>query len=118
MNQEGKHFDSHEIGQEIKRKRLDKKWTQEKLGEMVNRTDRTIMSIENDGQHPSLDVFYQLVTLLDISVDQYFFPEKKDENRERRNHIERLLQGLNNRELSIVETMVESIINSRETEAT
>lgn len=26
---------------------------------------------ENDGQHPSLNTFYQMVTMFDISVDQY-----------------------------------------------
>ena len=34
------------------------------------------MYMENRGQKPSLNVFYQLVTLLEISVDQFFFPDK------------------------------------------
>lgn len=37
---------------------------------------RYLVSIENEGQHPSLQVFYELVTFFDISVDQFFFPDK------------------------------------------
>ena len=32
------------------------------------------------GQHPSLNAFYQMMTMFDISVDQFFFPEKYPEN--------------------------------------
>ena len=53
--------------------------TQEQLAYMVDRAPRTIMYNENDGQHPSLNTFYQLVTMFDISVDQYFYPSKNTE---------------------------------------
>ena len=50
--------------------------TQEQLAYIVDRAPRTIMYNENDGQHPSLNTFYQMVTMFDISVDQYFYPSK------------------------------------------
>ena len=34
------------------------------------------MSIENKGQHPSFNLFFQLVTMFDISVDQFFYTEE------------------------------------------
>ena len=67
-----KHLDFHALGREIKRKREEKGWTQEYLAQLVDRTPRSIMYMENRGQKPSLNVFYQLVTLLEISVDQFF----------------------------------------------
>ena len=76
MYQYDKHLDFHALGREIKRKREEKGWTQEYLAQLVNRTPRSIMYIENRGQYPSFDTFYQLVTLLEISVDQFFFPDK------------------------------------------
>ena len=76
MYQYDKDLDFHALGREIKRKREAKGWTQEYLAQLVDRTPRSIMYMENRGQKPSLNVFYQLVTLLEISVDQFFFPDK------------------------------------------
>ena len=73
MYQYDKQLDFHAPGREIKRKREEKGWTQEYLARLVDRVPRSIMYIENRDQHPSLNTFYQLVTLLDISVDQFFF---------------------------------------------
>lgn len=33
---------------------------------------RYLANIENKGQQPSLQIFYELVTRYDISVDQFF----------------------------------------------
>ena len=68
MYQYDKDLDFHALGREIKRKREAKGWTQEYLAQLVDRTPRSIMYMENRGQHPSLNVFYKLVTLLEISV--------------------------------------------------
>lgn len=72
MYQDTRRLDFHALGREIKRKREAKGWTQEYLAQLVDRTPRSIMYFENRGQHPSLNTFYQIVTLLDISVDQFF----------------------------------------------
>ena len=74
MYQDTRRLDFHALGREIKRKREAKGWTQEYLAQLVDRTPRSIMYFENRGQHPSLNTFYQIVTLLDISVDQFFYP--------------------------------------------
>ena len=68
-------FDFHDIGREIKRKREASGMTQEQLACIIDRDPRTVMYHENDGQHPSLNIFYQLVTRFDISVDQFFYPK-------------------------------------------
>lgn len=66
MYQYEKRLDCHALGQEIKRRRKAKGWTQEHLAQLVDLTPRSIMYIENRGQHTSLNAFYKLVTLLDI----------------------------------------------------
>ena len=68
-------FDFHDIGREIKRKREASGMTQEQLAFIIDRDPRTVMYNENDGQHPSLNTFYQMVTMFDISVDQFFYPD-------------------------------------------
>lgn len=45
------------------------------LADKLNIAPRYIATIENSGQHQSLQIFYELVTLLDVSVDQFFFAD-------------------------------------------
>ena len=113
MYQYEKSFDCHAFGKEVKRKRKAKGWTQEYLAQLVDLTPRSIMYIENRGQHTSLDAFYTIVTLLDISVDEFFYPDKLGGGNERRKHIDRLLNGMDERELTIMELVAEGIEKSR-----
>ena len=117
MYQYEERLDCHALGKEIKRKRKAKGWTQEYLAQLVGLTPRSIMYIENRGQHTSLNAFYKLVTLLDISVDEFFYPDKLGGENERRKHINRLLNDMDERELAIMETLAEGIAKSREVEA-
>ena len=117
MYQYEKRLDCRALGAEIKRRRKAKGWTQEHLAQLVDLTPRSIMYIENRGQHTSLNAFYKLVTLLDISVDEFFYPDKLGGENERRKHINRLLNDMDERELAIMETLAEGIVKSREVEA-
>ena len=94
MYQDERRLDFHALGREIKRKREAKGWTQEYLAQLVDRTPRSIMYFENRGQHPSLNTFYQIVTLLDISVDQFFYPDRHNSESDCRQHIDRLLNSM------------------------
>ena len=70
IERDERRFDFHDIGLAIKRAREAAGMTQEQLAYIVDRAPRTIMYNENDGQHPSFNTFYQMVTMFDISVDQ------------------------------------------------
>ena len=65
MNQDERRFDFHGLGLALKQAREARGWTQAYVAELVGKTDKTIMNIENKGQHPSLNLFFKLVTLLD-----------------------------------------------------
>ncbi len=117
MYQYEKRFDCHAFGREVKRKRKAKGWTQEHLAQLVDLTPRSIMYIENRGQHTSLNVFYRIATILDISVDEFFYPDKHNGENECRKHIDRMLSGMDERELAIMESAAEGIVKSREVEA-
>ena len=109
MYQYDKRLDFHALGREIKRKREEKGWTQDYLSQLVNRTPRSIMYIENRGQHPSLNTFYQLVTLLDISVDQFFFPDKLNGESTCRKQIDVMLNSMDEKELIVMESTAEGL---------
>ena len=77
MKREVARFDFKAFGQAIKAARKAKGISRNQLADKMNIAPRYIASIENSGQHPSLQIFYELVTLLDVSVDQFFFPDKE-----------------------------------------
>ena len=109
MYQYEKRLDCRALGAEIKRRRKAKGWTQEHLAQLVDLTPRSIMYIENRGQHTSLNAFYKLVTLLDISVDEFFYPDRHNGEDERRKHLDRMLNGMDEKELIIMEGAAEGI---------
>ena len=114
MYQYEKRLDCRALGKEIKRRRKAKGWTQEHLAQLVDLTPRSIMYIENRGQHTSLNSFYKLVTLLDISVDEFFYPDRHNGEDERRKHLDRMLNGMDEKELSIMDGAAEGIRKARE----
>ena len=81
----------------------------------MNIAPRYIASIENSGQHPSLQIFYELVTLLDVSVDQFFFPKNEIEKSTKRRQLDRLLDDMSDKGLRIV-TATAREIKEAETE--
>ena len=110
-------FDFRPMGLAIKKAREKKGMTQEQLACIIDRDPCTVMYNENDGQHPSLNTFYQMVTMFDISVDQYFYPSQNSGS-ECRKRIDAMLNALDERELKIVEATIQAMKASKETEET
>jgi len=97
------------LGQAIKKARDEKGWSRNGLTEMLGITPRYVVDIENEGQPSSLQVLYELVTLLDVSVDEYFFPNKKAEKDTQRRQLDRLLNDMNRRNLTIMTATAKGI---------
>ncbi len=116
MYQDDRKLDFHALGREIKRKREAKGWTQEYLAQLVDRVPRSIMYIENRGQHPSLNVFYKLVTLLDISVDQFFYPDQQNGDSDSRKRLDITLNSMSEKELIVMQATADGLKKARETE--
>ena len=114
MREDERRFDFHGLGLAIKKAREEKGWTQAYLAELVGRTDRTIMSIENKGQHPSFNLFFQLVTLFDISVDQFFYSDKHNSEDSCRKRIDVMLNTMSEKELIVIRATAEGLKKSRE----
>ena len=108
-------FDFHDIGLAIKRAREAKGMTQEQLVCIIDRDPRTVMYNENDGQHPSLNTFYQMVTMFDISVDQFFYPDKGAASG-CKSRIDVMLSSMDEKDLRLVETIIRAIKDAKETE--
>lgn len=67
-------FDFKPIGQAIKKAQTTQGMTRDQLSRIVDYDPRHLQAIENEGQYPSLELFIQLVTMFNVSVDEYIFP--------------------------------------------
>lgn len=102
-------FDFMPIGQAIKKSRETNGITREQLSDIIGYAPRHIQSIENEGQYPSIELFIQLVTMFNVSVDQYIFPEKKSEKNTIRRQIDSLLDTLSDKELMIIKATINGL---------
>lgn len=69
-------YDFSVFGEAIKTARTGKKESRKKVGDELYISDRYLANIENKGQHPSLQVFLELITRYNISVDQILYRRK------------------------------------------
>ena len=112
MSKSRHHYNFRALGHAIKTARVAAGMTREQLGQKLNLAPRYIVSIENEGQHPSLQVLYELVTLFNISVDQFIF-EKQPERSTLRRQVDGLIDSISERDLPIIEATARGIIETR-----
>ena len=75
-----------------------------------------ILNIENKGQHPSIQVLYDLVSLLHVSVDEFFLPANNLVKSTRRLQIEKYMDSFTDKELSLMESLASGINEARNIE--
>lgn len=109
-------FDFMAVGQAIKKAREAKEMTREQLADILNIAPRHIQSIENEGQYPSLQLFVRLITMFDISVDQYIFADRRAEKTTLRRQIDSVLDTFGDKELIIIEGTARAICKAKEPE--
>ena len=107
-------YDFRAFGLAIKEARMKQGLTREQVGTMIEIDPRYLTNIENKGQHPSLQVFYDLVSLLNISVDEFFLPVSDLDKSTRRRQLEKQLDNLSDKDLVIMESVADGIIKSKE----
>ena len=110
-------YDFRALGQAIKKARLKEGMTREQAAGIIHIDPRYLTNIENKGQHPSLQVFHKLVTLFQISVDQFFYPNIEPDKTTRRRQLDSMLDELSDQDLMIVEATVHGISKARKAEA-
>lgn len=109
-------FDFKPIGQAIKAARKAQGMTREQLARIVDYDPRHLQAIENEGQYPSIELFIQLITMFDVSVDEYIFPNKEVKKSSVRRRLDAQLDKLDDRELSVIEATVNGLCKAKEPE--
>ena len=107
-------FDFRPLGLAIREAREKAGLSRNDLGDKVFYGERHIADIENVGSHPSFQLFHDLVTMFNISVDEYFYPAEKVAKNTARRQIETALDLLSDNELKIIQGTIDGILNSRE----
>ena len=109
-------FDFTPIGQAIKKAREARGMPREQLSGIIGYAPRHIQSIENEGQYPSIELFIQLITMFDVSVDEYIFPQKEVKKSSVRRRLDAQLDNLDDKELSVIEATVIGLCKAKEPE--
>jgi len=102
-------YDFRAFGQAIKVARLKQGMTRDDAAGIIHIDPRYLTNIENKGQHPSLQIFYKLVTLFNISVDQFFYPNNEINKSTSRRQLDNLIDDFDENDLIIMEATANGI---------
>ena len=115
LTQEDK-YDFRAFGLAIKEARKKQGLTSEQVGAMIEIDPRYLTNIENKGQHPSLQVLYDLVSLLNVSVDEFFLSSDNPVKSSRRRQLESKIDNFTDADLVIMESVADGIVKYKEME--
>ena len=105
-------YDFRAFGLAIKEARKKQGLTREQVGAMIE----IVTNIENKGQHPSLQVLYDLVSLLNVSVDEFFLSSDSLAKSSRRRQLESKIDNFTDADLVIMESVADGIVKYKEME--
>ena len=96
------HYDFTAFGKAIKAARMAKKESRKDVSDAMNISPRYLTNIEHRGQQPSLQIFYELVSRYNISVDQFFFGKSMNGKSAQRLQLDLLLDEISDEGIQIV----------------
>ncbi|MEY8533869.1 helix-turn-helix domain-containing protein [Blautia pseudococcoides] len=109
-------YDFRALGLAIKEARKKQGLTREQVGAIIEIDPRYLTNIENKGQHPSLQVLYDLVSLLNVSVDEFFLASDNLAKSSRRRQLESKIDNFTDADLVIMESVADGIVKYKELE--
>lgn len=109
-------YDFRAFGLAIKEARKKQGLTREQVGAMIVIDPRYLTNIENKGQHPSLQVLYDLVSLLNVSVDEFFLSSDSLVKSSRRRQLESKIDNFTDADLVIMESVADGIMKYKRME--
>lgn len=116
MRKKEDRYDFRALGLAIKEARKKQGLTREQVGAMIEIDPRYLTNIENKGQHPSLQVLYDLVSLLNVSVDEFFLSSDSLAKSSRRRQLESKIDNFTDADLVIMESVADGIVKYKEME--
>ena len=101
-------YDFKAFGEAIKAARTGRKESRKQVSDEMYISPRYLANIENKGQHPSLQIFFELMLRYNISVDQFLLgaPVGKDT---KRRQLDALLDDMSDNGIRIVTATAKEI---------
>lgn len=113
-NTSGEKPDFKPIGKAMREVRLCEGWTQEEAAEKLGIEQPYYQRLETTRQYPSVELFYKIVRLFQLSVDECFFPDVRPAKSGRRRRLDAMLDRLEENELLVVESTIKGLLRMRE----
>ena len=101
-------YDFKAFGEAIKAARTERKESRKKVSDEMFISPRYLANIENKGQHPSLQIFFELMLRYDISVDQFLLDTPAGKDTKRR-QLDALLDDMSDNGIRIVTATAKEI---------
>lgn len=102
-------YDFKAFGAAIKAARLGRKESRKKVCDEMYLSPRYLANIENKGQHPSLQIFFELMLRYNISVDQLLLERPTGKNTQRR-QLDVLLDGMGDDGIRVITAAAKEIV--------
>ena len=106
-------IDFKPYGAAIKAGRTKQKESRNKAADALFISPRYLANIENKGQHPSVQVFLELMSRYHISVDQILHGETMEGKSTERMQFETLLDELTDAEIKILTATAQALLDAR-----
>ena len=102
-------YDFKAFGAAIKAARLERKESRKKVCDEMYLSPRYLANIENKGQPPSLQIFFELMLRYNISVDQFLLERPTGKNTQRR-QLDALLDGMGDDGIRVITAAAKEIV--------
>jgi len=106
-------IDFSPYGAAIKAARTGQKESRNKVGDEMYLSPRYLANIENKGQHPSLQIFFELMSRYHVSVDQILFGDAEGGKSTASRQLDALVGELSDREIQILIATAQAILDAR-----
>ena len=109
-------YDFKAFGAAIKAARLGRKESRKKVCDEMYLSPRYLANIENKGQHPSLQIFFELMLRYNISVDQFLLERPTGKNTQRR-QLDVLLDDMGDDGIRVITAAAKEIVQIEQTQS-
>lgn len=106
-------IDFKPYGAAIKAGRTKQKESRNKAADALFISPRYLANIENKGQHPSVQVFLELMSRYHVSVDQVLYGEEATGKSTERMQFDVLLDELTDAEIKILTATAQALLDAR-----
>ncbi|MDR3225262.1 MAG: helix-turn-helix transcriptional regulator [Clostridiales Family XIII bacterium] len=106
-------FDFSGIGFALKKAREERGLSRDALAEICDISAGYIKAIENTGKNPGFQLFWRLVTMFNISVDEYFYPDSEVETDSQLRYVIGMLREIGPDDVYVVKSTIDGLSQRR-----